>query len=585
MGLMVSFPFLSKSTNGLLAPAVSSRVAEDQARLEQYRKAWQAYLAELPDPLATDTRANDNVKVNPIRAVIDVGVYFLFGSEVRFEVSPNRSTELGIDDHQENPDWLIELNKCWKANNKPGFLNELGISGAVHGDAVVKFIPNGAGINNDLPRLQLLDPANVRVEYDPDDYKKVTAWIIEYNIEDTDASGMLRHLTRTQEIRPVYEGQDESEDMQFEIKRISHWEIKNYEQEWAYQSGVGFYPGPKDKTRIQVGPTQTWDYPWAPIEHCNNLEIPHMFWGLPDVDESCVEVVQNIQRTMSSLSKIVRLHGTPLLFAKGVMPELAGEIDVSPENIVTLPAGAGLESDLKVLENLNNVQSFVEYIKELRHQLFEMMGCPLIALGQVDTMSMSMSGINLSILYAPILQKTEMKRISYGAMLERINQKLLILMGHEDTEEYDSLTVVWPEAMPGSAYLERQTLMEDVKLGLSQWTALTRLGYDPQLENQKMVDEKRQILEMESEFAMLQPSPLNPIPRNPLPQGGAPGGDAAGGKPGGQDPRGGNNNPSGFGNRNGSMGAAGNSTPKNKQNPSTPKSRGGPNRDARRPKK
>jgi hypothetical protein len=266
------------------------------------------------------------------------------------------------------------------------------------------------------------------------------------------------------------------------------------------------------------------------------------------------------------------------------MPELAGEIDVSPENIVTLPAGAGLESDLKVLENLNNVQSFVEYIKEMRHQLFEMMGCPLIALGQVDTMSMSMSGINLSILYAPILQKTEMKRISYGAMLERINQKLLVLMGHENVEEFEGLTVVWPEAMPGSAYLERQTLMEDTKLGLSQWTALTRLGYDPELEVEKMMAEKRQILEMEAEFAMLQPSPLNPIPRNPLPQGGAPGQPGQPGA-GGQDPRGGNNNPSGFGNRNGSMGAAGNSTPKNKQNPSTPKSRGGPNRDAQRPPK
>lgn len=578
---MPSFQFLNKRNNDQ-PPMYSGRAAEDQKRLDGYVKAWQAYLAELPDSIKVEGLGNDNVKVNPIRAVIETGVYFLFGDDLRFEISPNKSTEFGIDEHQENPDYLIKLNKCWRANNKKSFFHELGLSGAIHGDVFVKFIPNGAGVNFDMPRLQLIDPANMYVETEPDDYEKVTKYVIRYNVEEADKNGRQVIKTYTQEIIPEYDTDDDSEDLQFPNARIKSWKIDNYEEEWPYTPGVGFHPGGRT-TRVKVGPTQDWPYSWPPIEHCNNVEIPHMFWGLPDVDESCVEVVQNIQRQMSSLSKIVTVHGSPRMYAKGVMPEMAGEIDVSADNIITLPGGGGVDPDLKVLEMLNNVQSFVEYVKEVRAQLFEMMSCPPIALGQIDTMSMSMSGINLSILYAPILQRTELKRISYGYMIDRINTKLLILMGFEDADDYEDLSIVWPEAMPGSAYLERQTLMEDVKLGLSNFTALARLGYDPEAEVEKMMKEKREMLEMESEFLSLQPG-AQTVSKNGTQDPNVTDTKIRGKFQDGEDPRGGNNNPSGFGNRSGSMGAQGNSTPKNKDNPSTSRSRGGPDRDAKRRK-
>lgn len=650
---MPSFSFMKKSQS-TSTPDFFNRPSEKQRRLEGYKKVWEAYLAELPDPLVVDSAANDNVKVNPVRAIIEVGVYFLFGDEVLFEVAPNQSTQLGLkkpgqdmkskaatppkypgadpeydeqretekndkfeadkakrqegydeaekrdqeaekpkekpddadkakseggDDKKfaknkatgigkakpeapetpEDPKYLVDLNRCWKANKKKAFLHKLGLSGALHGDVFVKMIPRGAGLKRDLPRLVLLDPANVDVETDPDDCERVIKYIITYNTEGDDG----RPITREQEITPVTEDDEEGYPMD------TAWEIRDYELRWTHDNALGWHPG--QNGREQIGTTKKWEYPWPPIEHCNNMELPHMFWGLPDIDESSIDVVQSIQRTMSSLTKVVRVHGNPRMFAKGVMPELASEIDCSPDNIITLPAGAGVDSDLKILEALSNVSSFVEYIESMRSQLFEMLQCPPIALGQVDTMSMSMSGINLSILYAPLLQKTEMKRIAYGDLLDRLNHKLLVLMGHTNEEEYEDLTVVWPESMPGSHFLERQTLMEDTKLGVSSWTALQRLGYDPEREAQKKAEEMKAQQQMQFDFDSQQmelQSKLNPPNQ-------APGGGKA---PDGGEKRGGNNNPSGFGNRSGSTGAQGNSTPKNKDNPSTSKSRGGPAR-------
>jgi hypothetical protein len=711
-----SFSFIRKS-NASSTPDFFNRNSEKERRLKGYQKSWEAYLSELPDPLVQEDAANDNVKVNPVRAIIEVGVYFLFGDEVRFEVAPNKSTELGLkkpgkdmkskafnppkfpgadpeydeerqaekddrfegdkekrrqeyqdsydrdreqerddagggdekrpqrgddekkrsqggggDDNErdnerydarkdkdnrdqkkqggkeqydkapsgtypkankdkfgsdggddkfggkdyghdqygvdmeipEEPKYLVDLNRCWKANEKKSLLNNMGRSGAIHGDIFIKMIPKGAGLKGDLPRIILLDPANVDVLTDPDDCNLVTKYVITYNIEDEDG----KILTREQEITPI------KEEDEWGNQLISSWEIKDYESSWTYDNTLGWHPGVEQ--RAQIGTTKKWEYPWPPIEHCNNMELPHMFWGQPDIDESAIETVQSVQRTMSSLTKIVRIHGNPRMFAKGVMPELSSEIDCSADNIITLPAGAGVDSDLKILEALQNVSSFVEYIESLRSQLFEQLQCPPIALGQIDTMSMSMSGINLSILYAPLLQKTEMKRIPYGDMLDRLNHKLLMLMGHENEEEYEDLTVVWPESMPGSHYLERQTLMEDIKLGVSNWTALQRLGYDPERESQKKAEEYRSQQQMQFDFQAQEMELQSKMFPDQQAAGGGkdPNFDSKGGGGG----KGGNNNPSGFGNRGGSMGAQGNSTSKNKNNPSTSKSRGGPNR-------
>ncbi len=616
---MVSFPWIDK-TRSLDPPDFFNRNTEKQRRLEGYKKAWEAYLAELPDPIKVDGPSNDNVKVNPLRAIVEVGIYFLFGDEVRFELSPNRSTEktpqdkkakikggyptpeegkpferpdpaeLEAEDDQEaekpkgdkpekpkdpskpdfknadpagelpaldepaileDPPWVADLDKVWRANRKRAFCNEMGLSGGIHGDVFVKIMPKGAGVKGDLPRLVLLDPSNVDVVTDPDDCHTVVKYIISYTTEDE--SG--KPVTREQEITPVKDAEDE-----YGYEAVTAWEIKDYECAWGYDAQMGWQPNLQN-AREQVGATKTWDYPWPPIEHSNNMNLPHMFWGMPDFDESAIELVQGIQRAMSSLNKIVRLHGSPRLFAKGVMPELVGQIDASPDGVITLPAGAGVDSDLRVLEALSNMASQIEFVQSMRTQLLEALRIPPIALGDINTMSTSMSGITMAVLYAPIIQKTELKRIEYGDMFDRLNKKLLVLMGYEDALDYDDLIVVWPEAMPGSNYVERQTLLEDQALGVSSYTSMQRLGYDPDREAARKMQEKKIEMDMQHQYDMENLKAQAELMPKPLPGEG--------------DPRGGNNNPAGVGNRQGSLGATGNSTPKNKENPTTSKSRGG----------
>lgn len=561
---MGAVPFFRKYITSS-PPNFFNNASEKMRRLKAYEKTWQAYLAELPDPIRVQD-VDDNVRVNPVRAAINVGVYFLFGGGVKFEVSPRQTEELGVADSGELPDYLKDINRVWKANRKESLLNELGLSGGIHGQTFVKLLPRGAGRKGDLPRIVILDPSNVDVKTHPDDCKRVVLWSIQYVAEKEDGTP----VTRTQEITPVYpsgttEEDPDGTDALAVDPMPTAWEIADYEETWSHSSSLGWNPSGK---RVPIGPVRQWPYAWPPIETCSNLEVPHSFWGLPDVDEASVDVVQAVQRGSSTLNKIMRLHGSPRMYAKGVMPELAAEIDMSPDNIITMPSAPGAESDLRVLQIVADISSFIDHIREMRGQLFEQIQTPSIALGQIDpNVASSLSGINLSIMFAPLVQKTDLKRVSYGDMLDRINYKLLMLMGYDqESEEYDDLTVTWPEAMPGSAYLERQTLIEDQKLGLSQYTAMERLGYDPDKERSQNLDEKRGLLELDSEFLAIQPGNVGVSGPDGSPQQATPAAKL-GGKPkpanAPDETRGGNNNPTGKGAQyGGKMGATGNNTPK-----------------------
>jgi len=507
-------------SNGHIDPAKHmNHDAERQQRLLNYRRTWEAYLAELPDPLVNDNKANDNVKVNPARAIINTGVFFLFGGELKFQLSPTAQIELGQKTEAKGsataissstPPWLKQLNKAWKANRKQSWLFNLGLSGAIHGTPFVKFLPESAGLNNEFPRLQLLDPANVDVEWDPNDHNKILKYCIEFVTEDPNTG------EPELQVEEITANMDENEI-------IRSWTVQKYQQTMQFEVNVGYVPAVGE--RIPVGPPIEWPYAWAPIEHCQNVELPHMFWGLPDLDASSVEVIESLQRSMSSLNKIVRVHASPRMFAKNVMPDQVDDIDVSPDNIITLP---NMEADLGVLQTLQNIGPSIQYAQEQRKMLLEMVQVPPISLGDFESASTAISGVTLSILYAPLLQKTELKRISYGDMLERINHKMLILMG-QDVEDIDSLVLVWPEAMPGSAYLERQTLEQDLMMGVSKHTIHTKLGYDPEAERKYSLEEQEQSLELQKKYA----------PEPAFGSNGTPGG---------------NNNPTGKGNKSGSLG-------------------------------
>lgn len=414
---------------------VQEQTAEERARLERYGKAWDAYFGYMPDPLKVKPgQANDNVKVNYARLIVDVGASDLFGEEPKFDLDPNSI---------EPTPPQIWLDECWRRNRKQILLQKLGINGGVCGHCFVKIVPR----QNDVPRLINVSPEYVSVVTDPDDIDQVWRYIIQYTARDPQTGKPLT-------VRQVIE-RDEA----------GHWLVTDK----VSRNGRAW------ETRQVV----RWSWPWAPIIDCQNLPSPNEYYGLADIEADVLALNQAYNFTKSNTQRIIRYHAHPKTWGRGFA---ATELKIGVDDTIILQSPT---AELHNLEMTTDLTSSIEYAERLKRDLHETSRVPEVATGKLDSAA-GLSGVALQILYQPLTQKTNAKRLTYGEMLVELNRRLLEMAGFGAA---GLCSIVWGELRPHSLLEERQTLLLDKQLGVSEDTLLTKAGYDPDVERQKREEE------------------------------------------------------------------------------------------------
>jgi len=394
--------------------------------------AWQAYSGKLTKPLKLRrNQPDDNVRVNPCRLIANKGVAFLFGKDISFQ--------LDGDENETSPteEWLDEV---WKANHKMAFLQKVAINGAIYGQAFIQLLPN-----KPFPRLVNLDPTTVEVTTAPDDVERVTQYKIQWKIA---ADTLYRKL-----IEPNENGQSWN---------ITEQQKKLGEDNWT-----------------QVNAT-VWPFPWPPIISCQNIWIPNSFWGMPDLNEDLIDLNRSMNFLLSNMSRVLRYHANPRQIASGMGGE---QIKQSADETLLIPKDAKID----LLQAKADVLSpGLEYYQRLKEAFFTMAAVPEVATGKVESIG-QLSGLALSILYQPLLELTESKRLTYGDMLNELNMRLLELGGY-GTE--NNATIVWPELLPRDMVAERQAYQIDMAMGIaSAETIADKLGYNYELEMERKANE------------------------------------------------------------------------------------------------
>lgn len=403
--------------------------AQEVAHAAAIARRWEYYYGKHPSQLRVRPgQPDDNVVVNLCRAVVDKGVSFLFGQDVRFELVEGETTEAEA--------WL---DACWETNRKLTLLQKLALSGAIAGHAFVKIVIDPA---RPYPRLLVLDPATVVVSIAPDDHERVLSYRIQFPSVDPETG---RPAVLRQTIEP--DG--------------TRWVIRD---EKAYAGG-----------KWQTIGEAVWPYPFPPIADCQNLPNPHDYWGISDLEDDVLRLNDSINFLLSNLVRIVRYHAHPKTWGRGFRAE---QLDISVDETIVLPSP---DAELRNLEMQSDLASSIQLYLRLREAFHEIARVPEIATGRVEGVG-SLSGVALQILYQPLIEKTETKRRLYGDLLVELNRRLLAIGGFGD----DFLTALhWPELIPGDPEAEAQTLVLWQQLGVSQDTILRRLGLDPELEREK----------------------------------------------------------------------------------------------------
>ncbi|MDW8006442.1 MAG: phage portal protein [Thermomicrobium sp.] len=408
----------------LLRSGIEAEIAHAAA----IERRWRLYHGDHRRQLRVKPgQPDDNVVVNFARVVVDKGVAFLFGSEPRFELDELHDTEAEA--------WL---ERVWAQNRKLLLLQQMALSGAIAGHVFVKIVRG-----QPIPRLVLLDPATVWVQTRPDDYDAVEVFRIQFPFVDP-ADG------RSYVYREVI-GRDGA-----------GWAIV------AQRSRTGSHAW-------ETLAEESWPYPWPPVAHTQNLPNPHAFWGVSDLEEDVIRLNDAINFLLSNLLRIVRYHAHPRTWGRGFT---AAQLNVGIDETIVLPSE---HAELRNLEMQSDLGSSIALYQRLREALHEITRIPEVATGKVENLG-SLSGVALAILYQPLLEKTQTKRLTYGTLLEQLNQRLLELGGFGADQP---VTIHWPPLLPSDFRADAETGLVLQQLGVSQDTILQRLGFDPEIERQK----------------------------------------------------------------------------------------------------
>ena len=406
--------------------------AEESRRLERYRMAWRYYNGD-HDPMlpVRHGQPNDNVTLNITRLIVDKGAAFLFGKEPTFELQ-----EGGTTPEEE------ELERLWRRNRKNTFLTKLAVTGGIYGHMFVKIVPDGLG--GGTPRLVSLDPEYVTVGYADDDLEDVYRYVITWVAETRDG----KPIHRRERIEKDDHGQ--SWQLIYEVNKGKEW-------------------GP-DPDKEQL----TWQQPWAPLVDAQNIPLPGVYYGQSDIED--ISEQDAINYIASKVQRIIRYHQHPRTVGSGFR---ASDVQVGEDDMLILPTA---EATIKNLEMQSDLSASLGFLDRLISWYLATARIPRLDPATVNVGALS--GFALKVLYGDLLEKTEVKRRTYGDLLVEINRRMLAIQGMGDENE---TTIHWPDPLPED---ERATTERDkfeIDYGVTSIeTVRSRRGIDHEAEEDRI---------------------------------------------------------------------------------------------------
>ena len=408
---------------------------EDRERMSRISQAWDAYYGKAPQPLKVrrGETTNDNVRINLAREIVDTGVAKLFGKH--FEVTaPQDMPDDTPNDVQDAIDATI---RC----SGGGLLwMRFGLSGAIGGTMFYRLSPQDDG----TVRIVVLDPQNVNVEWDPDDFQTITKWLITWNTLDQGLG-----VARRQVIEPDGD----------------QWTVT--EQELVVINAK------TSQTAWVTTEVTDWPHVYPPVGYAQNIPSPHEVYGISDIEPDTLQLIASIERVASNINRTIRLYAHPRTWGKSI-----GDALNMDANIGSVLKFESPDASLNNLEMSSDLSSSINFYNQLVGALRETVRVPDVAAGKLDSTA-PLSGVALQILYAPLVEKTEAKQETYGAAIIEMIRRALDLQGFGETT---LCTLGWQEIIPADPLAERQTAVLDKGLGVSKKTLMAKLGYDPDAE-------------------------------------------------------------------------------------------------------
>lgn len=406
-------------------PDQLTKLASDElaTRRKAIDSAWAYYEGNHRKPLKVKRgQTDDNVIINVSRKAIAQAISLLFGEVPTFEI--------GKDDQDDEDQLLADL---WTANDAQILLHNMALQGALGGHVFVKLVPSETiGV-----RLLLLNPRQTTVFWQPDDMQVVTAYVIGYQLSDT-------------EVR---------QDI---VRMDGGWLVRDLARErgrnWTITQEL------------------MWGFPWAPIVDWQNLPDPEEYYGDPDLVRP--ELNDGLNFVASNTMRIIKFHAQPKTIGTGMRASEVQETAV--DGFWSVPNPDAKISNLEMQSDLGSSMAFLQLLQQwffAEHRAVD--------LASFGADLGNLTNFGLRTMYKDALDKLATKRALYGKALADISERSLALMGMVGRP-----TITWPDPLPFNDAEEIAGIQTEMGLGiLSKETAASLRGRDWEMEQERIAEE------------------------------------------------------------------------------------------------
>jgi hypothetical protein len=353
-------------------------------RLNRYSLNWAMYLGHHWG--YRREQGEMQISLNYYRAFLDYIARFTFGNGVHFR-SP-KATEAIVPDRLERV-WTID-------NDKQRILLEMAQLGGITGDCFVKVAYEEAyedSIGRYHPgrvRILPLNSAFAFPEFHPHDRTQLLRFKQKYRFWGTSLEGTRQVFTYTEIL------------------------TDDIIEEYVNDELIDSRPNPLGK---------------IPVVHIPNIPVSGSPWGLSDAHD-IITINRSYNEIATDIADIINYHAAPVTVIVGAK---ASNLEKGAKKV-----WGGLPKDAQVF-NLegggNGIQGALEFMDRLKMSMHELMNIPENALGQAMPIS-NTSGVALSILFQPLMNRHSQKVSVYGKGLERINELVLLNLAVKEPETF-----------------------------------------------------------------------------------------------------------------------------------------------------
>lgn len=426
-------------------------------RLQAYRRYWLYYLGR---HWSYSRSASDPVlTLNYCRKIIDLHNGFAFKKGFKVAIPDDPTTE-GSD--KEDRDFVrVMLEETWRKNHKELWMIEAAQGGSVTGDVFA------------------------RVAWDETDpleepYAKVD--IIPAHLCFPEFGGPhgvdKKKLKRILMVNPTYRESDLSAVVgpfaRRNPKLMAPVEMVMMAEEWVaarYDRRTGKLLAPsmvryfENKELVEEKPNLLAD---IPVIHIPNYPLSGEYYGLSDLVD-IIDLNKELNEKATDISDIINYHGSPTTVITGAK---LTDLEKGANRVWSLPENAKAEN-LKLDGDLTAAHHHYETI---RSSILELSGTTEQSLGKFEG-SVPPSGVALQLQYLPLLDKRDLKVLTYGLGLRLINRLILQTteIGNSTfKKKMDKLKgnqyrneVVFPDPLPQDERRELEMSKERLMLRLS----------------------------------------------------------------------------------------------------------------------